>query len=177
MTHAPQLSGHRHIFVTPVAAVSLLLFPTCAFICHRISCFCLDPGFFVTHFHAPISKACHDTLPFDHRFCLSTWSNFHTNRGATKTSTTDISAQTMALLLSAVSIVLATRTKSLTLLPVASVRWTSWEWNSSLRSQDNISPSFCSMHLGNQAATYCLATQNHLLQLQSLSIPYRQAIF
>ena len=177
MTRAPQLSGHRHIFVTPVAAVSLLLFSTCAFVCHRISCFCLDPGFFVTHFHAPISKACRDTLPFDHRFCSSTWSNFSTNRGATTTSTRDISAQTTALLLSAVSIALATRTKSLTLLPVASVRWTSWARNSSLCSQANISPSLSSMHLGNQAATYCLATQNHLLQLQSLSIPYRQAIF
>ena len=62
MTRAPQLSGRRHIFVTPVASVSLLRFSTCAFVCHRISCFCLDPGFFVTHFHAPIGKACRDTL-------------------------------------------------------------------------------------------------------------------
>ena len=162
--------------MTPVAAVSLLRFFTCAFVCHRISCFCLDPGFFVTHFQAPISKACRDTLPFDHRFCSSTWSNFRTNRIATTTNTRDISAQTTALLLSAVSMALATRTKSLTLLPVASVRWTSWARNSSLRSQANISPSLSSMHLGTQAASYCLATQNHLLQLQSLSIPYKQAI-
>ena len=67
-----------------------------------ISCFCLDPGFFVTHFHAPISKACHDTLPSDHHFCSSTWSNFRTNRIETTTSSRDISAQTTALLLSAV---------------------------------------------------------------------------
>ena len=73
MTRVPQLSGRRHIFVTPVAAVSLLRFSTCAFACPRISCFCLDPGFFVTHFHAPISNACRDTLPSDHRFCSSTW--------------------------------------------------------------------------------------------------------
>ena len=117
----------------------------------------------LTYFHAPISKACRDALPFDHRFCSSTWRNFRTNRIATTTSTNDISAQTTALLLSAVSIALATRTKSLTLLPVASVRWMSWERNSSLCSQANISPSLSSIHLGTQAATYCLATHNHLL--------------
>ena len=158
MTRAPQLSGRRHIFVTPVAAVSLLRFSTCG-----ISCFCLDPGFFVTHFHAPISKACRDTPPSDHRFCSSTWSNFRTNRIGTTTSSRDISAQTTALLLSAVSIALATRSKSFTLLPVAPVRWTSWTRISSLCSQANISPSLSSMNLGTPAATYCLATHNHLL--------------
>ena len=163
MTRAPQLSGRRHIFVTPVVAVSLLRFSTCAFVCPHISCFCLHPGFFVMHFHAPISKACHDTLPSDHRFCSSTWSNFRTNRIETTMSSRDISAQTTALLLSAVSIALATRSKSLTLLPVASVRWTSWTRISSLHSQANISPSLSSMHLGTSAATYCLATHNHLL--------------
>ena len=163
MTRAPQLSGRRHIFVTPVAPVSLHRFSTYAFVCPRISCFCLDPGFFVTHFHAPISKACRDTLPSDHRFCSSTWSNFRTNRIETTTSSRDISAQTMALLISAVSIALATRSKSLTLLPVAPVHWTSWTRISSLRSQANISPSLSSMHLGTPAATYCLATHNHLL--------------
>ena len=70
MTRAPQLSGRRHIFVTPVAAVSLLRFSTCAFVCPHISCFCLDPGFFVKHFHAPISKACRDTLPSNQSFLL-----------------------------------------------------------------------------------------------------------
>ena len=163
MTRAPQLSGRRHIFVTPVAAVSLLRFSTCAFVCPRGSCFCLDPGFFVTYFHAPISKACRDTLPSDHRFCSSTWSNFRTNRIETTTNSRDISAQTTALLLSTVSIALATRSKSLTFLPVAPVRWTSWARISSLRSQANISPSLSSMHLGTPAATYCLATHNHLL--------------
>ena len=162
MTRAPQLSGRRHIFVTPVAPVSLHRFSTYAFVCPHISCFCLDPGFFVTHFRAPISKACRDTLPSDHRFCSSTWSNFRTNRIEMTTSSRDISAQTMALL-SAVSIALATRSKSLTLLPVAPVRWTSWTRISSLRSQANISPSLSSMHLGTPAATYCLATHNHLL--------------
>ena len=114
-------------------------------------------------FHAPISKACRDTLPSDHRFCSSTWSNFRTNRIETTTNSRDISAQTTALLLSTVSIALATRSKSLTLLPVAPVRWTSWARISSLRSQANISPSLSSMHLGTPAATYCLATHNHLL--------------
>ena len=94
MTRVPQLSGRRHIFVTPVATVSLLWFSTCTFVCPRISCFCLDPGFFVTHFHAPISKACRDMLPFDHRFCSSTWSNFRTNRIETTTNSRDILAQT-----------------------------------------------------------------------------------
>ena len=149
--------------MTPVVAVSLLRFSTCTFVCPCISCFCLDPGFFVTHFHAPISKACHDTLPSDHRFCSSTWSNFRTNRIEMTTSLRDISAQTTALLLSTVLIALATRSKSLTLLPVAPVRWTSWARISSLRSQANISPSLSSMHLGTPAATYCLATHNHLL--------------
>ena len=150
--------------MTPVAAVSLLWFSTCAFVCRRISCFCLDPGFFETHFHAPISKACRDTLPSDHRFCSSTWSNFRTNRIETTTNSRNISAQTMALLLlSTVSIALATRSKSLTLLPVAPIRWTSWSRISSLRSQANISPSLSSMHLGTPAVTYCLATHNYLL--------------
>ena len=54
----------------PVAAVSLLRFSTCAFICPRISLFFFNPGFFVTHFHAPISKACHDKLPSDTSFLL-----------------------------------------------------------------------------------------------------------
>ena len=163
MTRAPQLSGRRHIFVTPVAAVSLLWFSTCAFVCPRISYFCLDPGFFVTHFDAPISKACRDTLPSDHRFCSSTWSNFRTNRIETTTSSRDILAEMTALLLSAVSIALATRSKSLTLLSVAPIRWTSWTRISSLRSQANISPSLSSMYLGTPGAIYCLATHNHLL--------------
>ena len=67
MTRAPQLSGRRHIFVTPIAAVSLLLFSTCASVCRRIF-FYFYPGFFVTHFHAPISMACRDTLPSDPSF-------------------------------------------------------------------------------------------------------------
>ena len=160
MTRALQLSGRRHILVTPVAAVSLLRFSTCAFVCLRGSCFCLDPGFFVTYFHAPISKACRDTLPSDHRFCSSTWSNFRTNRIETTTNSRDISAQ------------MATRSKSLTLLPVAPVRWTSWARISSLRSQANISPSLSSMHLGTPAATYCLAT--HTITYSSCSLhPYR----
>ena len=133
MTRAPQLSGRRYLFVTPVAAVSLLRFSTCAFVCPRISCFCLYPGYFVTHFHVPISKACRDTLPSDHRLCSS---NFRTNRIET-TSSRDISAPTTALLLSAVSIALATRSKSLTLLPVAPVRWTSRARIYSLCSQAN----------------------------------------
>ena len=37
----------------------------------------------------------------------------------------------------------------------------------------SISPSLSSMHLGTPAAAYSLATHNHLLQLQSLPIPYR----
>ena len=41
----------------------------------------------------------------------------------------------------------------------------------------SISPSLSSMHLGTLAAAYSLATHNHLLQLQSLPIPHRQAIF
>ena len=32
--------------------------------------FFLDPGFFVTHFHAPISMACRDSLPSDPSFLL-----------------------------------------------------------------------------------------------------------
>ena len=163
MTRAPQLSGRRHIFVTPVAAVSLLLFSTCAFISPRISCFCFDPGFFVTHFHAPISRACRNTLPSNHRFCSSTWSNLCTNRIETMRNSMDISAQTMALVLTTVSKALATRSKSLTLLPVAPIRWMSWTRISSLHSQDNISPSLSSMHLGTPAATYFLDTHNHLL--------------
>ena len=157
MTRAPQLSGRRHIFVT--------------------KCVTKKPGSKQKQemrgqtkaqvenrsFHAPISKACRDTLPSDHRFCSSTWSNFRTNRIETTTNSRDISAQTTALLLSTVSIALATRSKSLTLLPVAPVRWTSWARISSLRSQANISPSLSSMHLGTPAATYCLATHNHLL--------------
>ena len=70
MTRAPQLSGRRHIFVTPVVAVSLLRFSICAFVCPRISCLFFYPGFFVTHFHAPISMACRDTLPSDTSFLL-----------------------------------------------------------------------------------------------------------
>ena len=55
--------------MTPVAAVSLQWFSTCAFVCPRISCFIGGgPGFFVTHFHAPISMACLDRLPFDQAF-------------------------------------------------------------------------------------------------------------
>ena len=69
VTRVPQLSGRRHIFVT-VAAVSLLRFSPCAFVCPRISCFLGDPGVFVTRFHAPISMACHDTLPYDPSFLL-----------------------------------------------------------------------------------------------------------
>ena len=163
MTRAPQLSGRRHIFVTPVAAVSLLRFSTCAFVCPRISCVFFYPGFFVTHFHAPISMACRDMLPSDHRFCSSTWSNFRMNRIETTTNSRDISAQTTALLLSALSITLATMFKSLTFLPVSPVRWTSWSRISNLRSQANISPSLSSMHLGTPAAIYFLATHNHLL--------------
>ena len=68
MTRAPQLSGCRHIFVTHIAADSLLRFSTCAFVCPRISFFFFDPGFFVTHFHAPISMTCRDTLPSDPSF-------------------------------------------------------------------------------------------------------------
>ena len=41
----------------------------------------------------------------------------------------------------------------------------------------SISPSLSSMHLDTPAAAYSLATHNHLLQLQSLPISYRQAIF
>ena len=70
MTRAPQLSGRRHIFVTPVAAVSLLRFSTYTFVCPRISSFFFVPGFFVTHFNAPISMACRDTLRFDPSFLL-----------------------------------------------------------------------------------------------------------
>ena len=96
-----------------------------------------------------------------------------TNRIETTTSSRDISAQTTALLLSAVSIALATRSKSLTLLPVVPVRWTSWTWISSLRSQANISPSLSTMHLGTPAATYSLATHNHLLYSSCSLYPYR----
>ena len=71
MIRAPQLSGRRHIFVTPVAAVSLLRISTCAFVCPHISCLFLSwLQFFVTHFHAPISMACRDTLPSDTSFLL-----------------------------------------------------------------------------------------------------------
>ena len=70
MTRAPQLSGRRHIFVTPVAAVYLLRFSTCTFrLSSHLMCF-FNPGFFVTHFHAPISTACRDTLPSDTSFLL-----------------------------------------------------------------------------------------------------------
>ena len=69
MTRAPQLSGRRHIFVTPVAAVSLLRFSTYTFVCPRISSLFFVPGF-VMHFNAPISMACRDTLPFDPSFLL-----------------------------------------------------------------------------------------------------------
>ena len=55
--------------MTPIAAVTLLRFSTCAFICPRLV-LVLDPGFFVTHFHAPISIACHDTLPSEPSFLL-----------------------------------------------------------------------------------------------------------
>ena len=126
VTRAPQLSGRRHIFVTPVAAVSLLRFSTCALVCPRIFVVVFIPGVFVTDFHAPISMACRDTL-YTFRpivFCSSTWSNFSINRIATATSSRDISAQTTVLLLSALSIALTTRTKSLNLLPIAPVRWT-----------------------------------------------------
>ena len=56
--------------MTPVAAVTLLWFSTCALVCPRIFFFFLDPGFFVTHFHAPISMVCRDTLPSDPSFLL-----------------------------------------------------------------------------------------------------------
>ena len=68
VTRAPQLSGRTHIFVTPVVAVSLLQFSTCAFVCPRISCFFFYPGLFVMHFNAPISMACRDTVPSDTSF-------------------------------------------------------------------------------------------------------------
>ena len=66
-------------------------------------------------YNVHIIIACSDTLPSDPSFLLELLE-------ATTTSSRDISAQTTALLLSAVSIALATRTKSVTLLPVAPVR-------------------------------------------------------
>ena len=70
MTRAPQLSGCRHIFVTHVAVVSLLRFFHLHFRLSSHLMFVFYPGFFVTHFHAPISIACHDTLPSDTSFLL-----------------------------------------------------------------------------------------------------------
>ena len=118
MTRAPQLSGRRHIFVTPVAAVSLLRFSTCAFVCPCISCFVFGSWLLCNTFSC---LACRGTLPSDPSFCSSTWSNFLTNLIVTAMSLRDISAQKTALLLSALLIALATRTKSLNLpsLPFA----------------------------------------------------------
>ena len=86
------------------------------------------------------------------------------------TSSRDISAQTTALLLSAVSIALARRTKSLTLLPVAPVRWTSWARSSSLRSQALSLPSPpCTL-----APRLLLTAKPHTITYYSCSLyPYR----
>ena len=98
------------------------------------------------------------------------------NRTATATSSRDISAQTTALLLSTLSITLAMRTKSLNFLPIASVRWTaypSWARSASLLCQALAPPSPpCTLARRLQLT----ATSSHLLQLQSLPLPNRQAI-
>ena len=125
MTRAPQLRGRRQIFVTPVAAISLLRFSNCTFVCPCISCLFMDPGYFVTQFHAPISMACHDTLLFDPSFLLEYLEQlpYESDSGGDEFEGY-LGPGDDHVIFSALSIVLATRTKSLNLLPIAPVRWT-----------------------------------------------------
>ena len=167
MTRTPQLSGRRHIFVTPVAAVSPLRFSTCAFVCPRISCFCLDPGFFVTHFHAPISMAYRDTLPSDPSFLIKYLAQLQYEsdrdgdefegylgqddgpviiRAIDSSDYEDQEPQSPPY-----------RSRSLDSLTVMDQ-----ECESPLPS---ISPSLTPMHLGTPDAAYSLATHNHLLHI------------
>ena len=134
------------------------------------------PGFFVTHFHAPISKACRETLPSDPSSLLEYLEQLPYEsdsdddefegylsqddgpviiRGFDSAGYEDQEPHSPPC-----------RSRSLDVMgkqfksPFPSIR-----------------PSLSSMHLGTPAAAYSLATHNHLFQLQSLPIPYRQAIF
>ena len=153
--------------MTPVAAVSLLRFSTCALVCPRIFFYLFYPGFFVTHFHAPISMACSDTLPSDPSFLLmyleqlqyesdSDGDEFEGYLGPDDGSVIiraidssdyeDQEPQSPPY-----------RSCSLDSLTVIGQ-----ECESPLPS---ISPSLTPMHLGTPDAAYSLATHNHLLHI------------
>ena len=84
--------------------------------------FFLNPGFFVTHFHAPISTACRDTLPSNPSF----WLEYLQQRPYESDSDDDefegyLGTDDGPVIIRGIDSA-ATRTKSLTLLPVALVR-------------------------------------------------------
>ena len=102
MTCAPQLSGRRHIFVM---------------------CF-FNPGFFVKHFHAPISMACRDTLPSDTSFLLEYLEQLPYESDSDGDEFEGYLGPDDGPVIICSIDYAATSTKSFNLLPITPVRWT-----------------------------------------------------